>query len=152
MARLLLMVCLISFVGLSGTTAQEIRKWTLKECVDVALENNLRIKRGYFAVETSKANLLQAKGQFLPTFNAFGSYTNNYGRAINPTTNLFVDRNSTTISPSLSGNLPLFQGLRIQNSFKQNQRDLMASNEDLQKAKNDVMLNVVTLYINVIFN
>ena len=152
MARLLLALCLVSLAGLTNLQAQEIRKWTLKECVDVALENNLRIKRSYFAVETSKANLLQAKGAFLPTVNAFGSYTNNYGRAINPTTNLFVDRNSTTISPSLSGNMPLFQGLRIQNSFKQNQRDLLASSEDLQKAKNDVMLNVVTLYINVIFN
>lgn len=152
MARFLLAVCLVLLLGFTDLRAQEIRKWTLKECVDVALENNLRIKRSYFAVETSKANLLQAKGQFLPTLNAFGAYTNNYGRAINPTTNLFVDRNSTTISPSVSGNLPLFQGLRIQNSFKQNQRDLGASNEDLQKAKNDVMLNVVTLYINVIFN
>lgn len=140
------------FIGMGGASAQEMRKWTLKECVDVALENNLRIKRSAYAVQTSQANLLQSKGQFLPTLNAFGSYTKNYGRALNPTTNLFVDRNSTTISPSLSGNLPLFQGLRIQNSFKQSQRDLLASNEDLQKAKNDVMLNVVTLYINVIFN
>lgn len=152
MPKLLLTVSLILISGLSGLRAQEVRKWTLKECVDVALENNLRIKRSSFAVETSKANLLQAKGQFLPTVNAFGAYTKNYGRALNPTTNLFVDRNSTAISPSVNGNLPLFQGLRIQNSFKQNQRDLLASNEDLLKAKNDVMLNVVTLYINVIFN
>ncbi len=132
--------------------AQEVKKLTLKECVDIALENNLRIKRSVYAVETSKANLLQAKGQFLPTINAFGSYQMNFGRALNPTTNLFVDRNSTTISPSISGNLPLFQGLRIQYSYRQTQRDALASNEDLQKAKNDVMLNVVSLYINVIFN
>lgn len=150
--RIVFVVLNLLFLGLGGVSAQEMRKWTLKECVDVALENNLRIKRSAYAVQTSQANLLQSKGQFLPTLNAFGSYTKNYGRALNPTTNLFVDRNSTTMSPSLSGNLPLFQGLRIQNSFKQSQRDMLASNEDLQKAKNDVMLNVVTLYINVIFN
>lgn len=152
MLRGVFIVLVMCFWSVPGLRAQEIRKLTLKECVDIALENNLRIKRSAFGVETSKANLLQAKGQFLPTLNAFGSYTNNYGRALNPTTNLFVDRNSTTISPNLSGNLPLFQGLRIQNNFKQSQRDLMASNHDLEKAKNDVMLNVVTLYINVIFN
>lgn len=143
---------LILSLGAVDAAAQEVKKWTLKECVDLALEKNLRIKRGVYGVETAKANLLQAKGQFLPTLNAFGSYTKNYGRALNPTTNLFVDRNSTTISPSVSGNLPLFQGLRIQNSFRQSQRDMEASNEDLQKAKNDVILNVVSLYINVIFN
>lgn len=145
-------VLLIFSLGVFDVEAQEAKKWTLKECVDLALEKNLRIQRGVYGVETSRANLLQSKGQFLPTVNAFGSYTKNYGRALNPTTNLFVDRNSTTISPSLSGNLPLFQGLRIQNNFKQSQRDLAASNEDLQKAKNDVILNVVSLYINVIFN
>jgi len=143
---------LILTLGVFDMEAQEVKKWTLKECVDLALEKNLRIQRGVYGVETSRANLLQAKGQFLPTMNGFGSYNKNYGRALNPTTNLFVDRNSTTISPSLSGSLPLFQGLRIQNSFKQSQKDLSASNEDLQKAKNDVILNVVSLYINVIFN
>lgn len=148
-------LCVALFVLASfGASAQEAatKKWTMKECVDIALENNLRIKRSLYAVETSEANMLQSKGQFLPSLNANGSYAKNFGRALNPTTNLFVDRNSTTISPSLSGSMPLFQGLRIQNSFKQSQRDLLASNEDLQKAKNDVIINVVTLYINVIFN
>ena len=36
--------------------------------------------------------------------------------------------------------------------FRQSQRDVLAANHDLQKAKNDVVLNVVTLYTNVIFN
>ncbi len=154
MARIVGCIVLLVWLGISGSYAQspEVKKWTLKECVEVALENNLRIKRSVYTVETFKANMLQAKGSFLPSVNASGSYTQNYGRALNPTTNLFVDRNSTTISPSMSGNLPLFQGLRIQNNFKQSQRDLLASNHDLQKAKNDVILNVVTLFINVIFN
>ncbi len=133
--------------------AQEVRReWTLKECVDIALENNLRIKRSVYNVETFRANLLQAEGAFLPSINANGSYANNYGRALNPTTNLFVDKNSTNISPSITSSLPLFNGLRIQNTFRQNQRDVASAQYDLQKAKNDVILNVVTLYVNVIFN
>jgi len=152
MKRIAAVVLLTLFVGPFSARAQETKKWTLKECVDVALENNLRIKRSVYAVESSRANLLQSKGQFLPTINANASYQKNYGRALNPTTNLFVDRNSTAISPSITGNLPLFQGLRIQYGYRQSQRDLLATNDDLQKAKNDVILNVVTLYINVIFN
>jgi outer membrane protein len=133
--------------------AQEVkRNWSLKECVDIALENNLRIKRSVYNVETFKANLLQAQGAFLPTLNAGASYANNYGRALNPTTNAFIDKNSTTISPSVNASLTLFNGLRIQNQFRQNQRDVNAADFDLQKAKNDVILNVVTLYVNVIFN
>ncbi len=134
------------------TQAQEPKKWTLKECVEIALENNLRIKRSTYNVESFRVNLLQSKGSFLPSLNASGSFANNYGRALNPTTNNFVDKNSQTISPSLNSSLTLFNGLRLQNTFKQNQRDVLAADHDLQKAKNDVILNVVTLYTNVIFN
>ena len=133
-------------------SAQEAKKWTLKECVDIALENNLRIKRSRYTVESFQTNLLQSKAAFLPSVSASASFTNNYGRALNPVSNLFVDRNSTAISPSLNGSWTIFNGLRIQNNFKQSQRDLLASNHDLEKAKNDVILNVVTLYTSVIFN
>jgi outer membrane protein len=148
------LAAVVVFVGfVSESFAQQTKKeWTLKECVDIALENNLRIKRSIYNVETFKANMLQAKGAFLPTLNANALVSNNYGRALNPTTNLFVDRNSTTTSPQINSSVTLFNGLRLQNTFKQNQRDVLAADYDLQKAKNDVILNVVTLYTNVIFN
>lgn len=153
MKRIFLLVVLIVAGLATAGFGQETKKtWTLKECVDIALENNLRIKRSVYNVETFRANLLQAKGAFLPTLNAGGSFANNYGRAINPTTNQFVDRNSTTTSPQITSSITLFNGLRVQNSFRQNQRDVQSADYDLQKAKNDVILNVVTLYTNVIFN
>lgn len=134
------------------TFAQDAKKWSLKECVDIALENNLRIKRSIYNVESFRANLLQAKGAYLPTFNLSGTQGWNFGRALNPVTNNFVDRNSNTLNFAAQSNLTLFNGLRITNTFRQSQRDVLASRHDLQKAKNDVILNVVTLYTNVIFN
>ncbi|CAN5583479.1 TolC family protein [soil metagenome] len=140
------------FCSLAKLSGQDVKKWNLKECVDIALENNLRIKRSFYNVETFKAGMLQAKGAFLPTLNIGGSYGQNYGRAINPVTNQFADRNSNVINVQGTSGVTLFNGLRIQNSFRQSQRDLGASNYDLQKAKNDVILSVVTSFTNVIFN
>src|SRR6185369_17798017 len=117
MRKVLLFLVFVLAITLQGYS-QEGRKMSLKECVDIALEKNLRIKRSIYNVETFRANMMQAKGAFLPTLNASGSYTNNYGRALNPTTNLFVDKNSTNISPSITSSLPLFNGLRIQNTFR----------------------------------
>jgi outer membrane protein len=114
----LILIVLISVPAL----AQEAKKWTLKECVDIALENNLRIKRSFYNVESFRANLLQSKGSFLPTLNAGGGFTKNYGRALNPVTNQFVNRNSDAINPSLNASLTLFNGLRLQNTFLQSQR------------------------------
>src|SRR5258708_4816058 len=141
--RKTLLSLILVFICLANTFSQEAKKWTLKECVDIALENNLRIKRGFYNVESFRANLLQAKGAFLPSLNASGSYLQNYGRALNPVTNLYVNKNSTAINPGLTSTLTLYNGLNRQYSYRQSQRDVLAANHDLQKAKNDVILNVV---------
>jgi outer membrane protein len=132
--------------------AQDTLRYTLKECIDIAYQNNLRIKRSVYAIESSNISLTQAKAAFLPTLNVSGSTAENFGRAVNPVTNQFVDRNNSTIGVGGQANLTLFNGLRIQNTYKQSKLDVEASNEDLQKTKNDIALSVINNFINVIFN
>lgn len=150
MRRVLLLA--VAVFGAVLTSNGQDGKKTLKEVVDIALENNLRIKRSVYNVEGYKIGILQAKGAFLPTVNLGGSYGQNYGRALNPVTNLYVARDASSINVQATSSVTLFNGLRIQNSFRQSKRDLESADKDLQKAKNDVILNVVTLYTNVIFN
>jgi outer membrane protein len=128
------------------------RPLSLKECVDIALQNNLQVRRSIYSVQNSNINLWQSKAQFLPTLNAGTSYGWQWGRAINPVTNIYTNRNGNNLNGQLSTSWLLFNGLRVQNNYKMSLRDFDASNYDLQKTKNDVIINVVTLYINVIFN
>jgi outer membrane protein len=147
---LLSALMIISFTR--GFAQNSPRALTLQECVNIALENNLKVKRSLYNVESYEINLRQAKGAFLPTLSAGGAYGENYGRNLNPVTNSFVNRNSITTNAQLSGSLTLFNGFRLQNTLRQNFRDTEASELDLQKSKNDVIINVITLYTNVIFN
>lgn len=136
-----------------AAVAQDTVKLTMQQCVKIALENNLNVKRGVFNVENYRINKLQAIGNYLPSLTAGPGLGRNYGRSINPVTNQFIP-NATirTINVFGQSSLPLFSGLRNQNTFRQSQRDLAASNLDLEKAKNDVILNVVNFYTNVILN
>lgn len=145
-------IIILSVLSVGATIAQDQKEWTLQECVKVALENNLRVKRSVYNVESSGINLLQSKAAFLPTLNANGAYGKNYGRSVNPVTNLFINSTINAINVSANSSLTLFNGLRIQNTFRQSQKDYSAAGQDLEKAKNDVIINVVTLYTNVIFN
>jgi outer membrane protein len=149
--RIRISIILLSLVSLRAV-AQDTVKYSLKECIDIAYQNNLRIKRSIYNIESFNINLTQAKAAFLPTLNLNGSNSNNYGRAVNPVTNQFVDRNSSNIGVSGQANLTLFNGLRNQNTYKQSKVDVDAANEDLQKAKNDIALSVINNFINVIFN
>jgi outer membrane protein len=129
------------------------QKMTMQECVRVALDNNLTVKRSVYNVETNKVNLLSAKGVFLPTLNLGGSGTQNYGRALNPVTNSFIPNSVTrSLNGQLTGSILLFNGLRAQYNYRSNKRFVEAADLDLEKAKNDVIIAVVQNYTNVILN
>ena len=127
-------------------------KWSLKECVDYALANNLTIQRSNYNVETSEVDLRQARFSRLPTVNAGVGYGYSWGRGLDPTTNNFVSQEIKSSSINGNASLPIYNGMRIHNVIKQNQRALSASEYDLAKAKNDLILNVANLFINVVFN
>jgi outer membrane protein len=149
--------CLIYSFAFTSAVAQQadssnIRVWTLKECVDYALANNLDVQRSQYNVESSEINYDQAKAAMWPTLNLSASDGFSWGRSIDPVSNDFITRQINTLSPNGQSNVTIFNGLRIQNTIRQNSRDYQASELDLQKARNDVSLNVINLYINVIFN
>jgi outer membrane protein len=139
---------LLSFLGM----AQEKKIWTLKECIDLALQNNLNVRRSLLNVETSEVNLTQSKLVMLPTLNGGGQFGYNWGRSIDPTTNLFTTQRVNSFNLNASSGWLLFNGFRLFNSYKQSGVDNEAANKDYEKAKNDVILNVITLYTSVIFN
>jgi len=139
---------LVSAIGYT----QEKKVWTLRELIDYAISNNLTIKRSTYNVESNEINALQTKMAMLPTLNANGNYGWNWGRTIDPTTNIFTTNQVRSSNLGANSSLLLWNGFRLFYNMKQGEVDLEAVNEDLIKARNDVILNVITLYLNVVFN
>lgn len=142
------------FFGLVITSfAQDDTKiWTLMECVDYGLKNNLTVKNQELGLSINEVNAKQSKMNLLPSVNASGNYGYNFGRSINPQTNLFTNKQNINGFGSLSANWTLFSGMRNINTIKQANANLMVKQYDVAKSKNDIILSVVTFYTNVIFN
>mgnify|MGYP006275270123 CR=1 FL=1 len=149
MKGLITIFCLIFFYAAS---AQKARILSLQECVDIAIENNLSVKRSQLNLESNRINLLQAQGARLPDANVGGSYGLNFGRSINPTTNEFINQEIEFSGFNGSTNVTLFRGLSLTNSVRQSKAQVESSEFDLEKAKNDISLNIINFYLNVIFN
>lgn len=126
--------------------------WTLKELIDYAIANNLSVKRGTYGVKSSEITLLQSKMAMAPSLNANGNYGISWGRTIDPTTNNFTENKIENSNLGANANILLWNGFRLFYGLKQSQVDLEAANEDLLRARNDVILNVINLYLNVVFN
>jgi outer membrane protein len=126
--------------------------WTLQECVDYAITNNLQVKQTGLDVELARVNLDQARSNLLPSLNGSSSYGFNFGLNNDPTTGILVNQNSRSNSFSISSNVPLFSGFQLRNTIKQNQLNYEAAQSDIQKSRNDVILNIVSAYMQVLLS
>jgi outer membrane protein len=145
---------IIFFLGIGQATFSQdpVKQWTIQECVDYALENNLRVQNQALNVGVSEVNSRQSLMNFLPTLNANANYGRNWGRSINPETNLVTNQEQDNGFASMNLNWVLFNGLNNINTKKQADANLMIQEYNLQKQENDIILLIVTYYTNVIFN
>lgn len=147
----LTLLTLLTVIG-TAIFAQEARVMTLQECVELATENNLNVQRSKLNLESAEADLKQANFSRLPNLNASGGYRINWGRSIDPTSNAFVTERINSFGVNGNSSVTLFNAFNVTNSLKSTEKELEASEFDVEKSSNDVQLNVVTFYLNVIFN
>lgn len=142
------------FTICTSTFSQSAGKkvYTLKECIEIALRNNLAVKRSALGLKGADINLDQARYTMLPTLNLSSSGGSNWGRSVDPTTNLFIDQKIDNANVSANASLLLFNAFRVMNGIRQSVNDKAAAESDYTKAKNDVILSVITFYTSVIFN
>lgn len=135
---------------IAQTFAQQ-KKWTLQECVNHALENNITIKQSENNLLSGEQDVIAAKGQFLPSVNANINQNLSLGnRELFP--GQFVDRTDNSTSIGLGANQTIFNGFRLTNLYKQSKLNLETSKIELDRIKDDISLNVVNSYLNVLFN
>ena len=123
----------------------------LEECISIAVEKNLSVQRSELQRVGAKVDLDQSRAAHLPSANLGGSYGFNWGRSIDPTTNQFVTKRINFTGVNGNSSMVLFNWFRITNTVKQNRIALESSRYDVDKVKNDISLNVATLYLNVLF-
>ncbi|MDD4575258.1 MAG: TolC family protein [Bacteroidales bacterium] len=149
----ILIAAVIFFMSLlMSLFAQEVRQWSLEDCIDYALKNNIQIKQQLLNEELSRQDALLSKGAFLPNLNGFASHSYNYGRTVDRFTNEFAESQVQSNNFYVSSQATLFSGFRIYNSFRQTQLILQASGYETERYKNDIALGVATAYLNVLFS
>ncbi|MGM0530780.1 MAG: TolC family protein [Bacteroidota bacterium] len=149
------LVKLSTFIGLfiiacSSMEAEAQRKWTLEECINYALENNINIKRQKIAAEQARNERKQAKWEMAPSIAVNGSHSFNFGKTINPDNYEYVNQRFQSQNLQANANLNLYNGLETQNTQKMRHYDLMAQLENIETARYNVTLNIVTYYLNVL--
>jgi Outer membrane protein len=141
---------ILLFATVSSITFGQ-RQWTLQECVDYAIANNIQIKQQELSVEGSEIELNSSINSRLPSLSAGASQNFNFGRSPSMATGVYEQNTSASTGFSVSSNVSVFNGMRISNQIKGNEINLMAATEGLKKAKENLALNVASYYLDILF-
>ncbi|MEI7498982.1 MAG: TolC family protein [Bacteroidota bacterium] len=142
---------IIAFLGFSHPGLSQ-KIWTLEDCINYALENNLDINKQLLTVQSNKDALLQSGLGMLPNLNANGTNVWNFGQTIDQYTNTFATNTVRSNNFYIASNLTLFGGLQKLNTLKENKINLLASRYDLDVIKNSISLAVAGFYLDILFN
>ncbi|MFA6276399.1 MAG: TolC family protein [Pedobacter sp.] len=144
---------ILSFVitGFSQKSfAQEVI--TIQQAVDKTLTNNLQVKQANFSESLSDINLKQSKYALLPTLGANLSQDMRSGRNNQGASGVYENTQNYSLNGGASSNVDLFSGLTKMNQIKQNKVLLEASKTNTSKIKNDLILSVITSYLQILYN
>ncbi|MDH7445351.1 TolC family protein [Aquimarina sp. 2201CG14-23] len=143
-------ICCALF-GILAIQAQE-KKWTLRECVEYALENNIAIKQSALNVDNAAIDKSDALGNFLPSLNAQASNFWRSGLATDPITNTNSTQTFRSSSYNVSVGITLFDGLRNVKQYQRAKLNKLLSQYNLGKSKDDIALFVANSYLQVLLN
>lgn len=142
----------IIFALISGSSFGQTKKWTLDECVTYALQNNISIKQSSFDNELAEITKKDAIGRFLPSVNANATHSWSMGSNINPITNERKNQTTQFTSTGLNVGVDIYKGLQNQNQLRKANLTKIASQYQLTKMQEDISLNVVNAYLQILFN
>ncbi len=127
------------------------KKWTLQECVDYAIENNLSVKQSEYDISLAEIDKKDAIGNFLPNLNLSGNHSWNSGLTTDVTTGVLINQTTQNSSLGVNSGITIYGGMQNHNQIRKADLSILANRYQLDKIKDDISLNVINAYLQVLF-
>lgn len=124
--------------------------WSLEKCIEYAQDNSLAIKTAKYTIEDAQLSEKQARLQRMPFVDGRGTFGQQFGRTIDPTTNTFRNQRIGFNSWRIDANVTLFDGGRIHNQVKQGELDVQAARMNAEVQTNNLGLNIANTYLQIL--
>ena len=148
--RMISLSFIISPLSILPAGAQT-KQWSLQECCDYAVEHNLSIKQQSNACLQRDIQLNTDKNSRLPDVSASLGQNFSFGRGLTAD-NTYTNTNTSSTSFQLGVSVPIFTGFKIPNQIKLDKLNLEAATADLEKAKDDIRMQVAQAYVQILYD
>jgi outer membrane protein len=144
---ILLSVLILLPAGMKAQTdTTTVKVWTLKDCLNYALEHNIQVQKSKVSLLSGKEDYEQAKAKLFPSLS--GSVTQ--GVTNYPSSNV-KNNNTYTGNYGLNANLTLFDGGQRLNAIKQQAIQNDVNQLGITQSENDIRISLVQTYMQVLY-
>lgn len=142
----------IVFFSLVGAAAQEVKELTLEECINVAMDRNIDLKRSKNNEMIARANRFQSMMNFFPSVSAGINYDYFFGNFFDQNAARQVSETSNSSNPNLSSTVTLFNGFANQYNLKQRTNEEKSAQAGVENAELNVRTTVLVAYLNAVLS
>jgi outer membrane protein len=135
---------------LTSTASIAQEKWDLRKCVEYAMQNNISVKQADLQIRFAQLDFQQSKMSLYPSANLSSSLGFSAGRNQDPTSFSLITTGYLFNNYSLQASVELFNWFTKKNSIAVRDLNLKATEASVEKAKNDVALNVAVAYLQIL--
>jgi outer membrane protein len=146
---------LIVFLTLGNKASSQdffTEQWNLQECINQAIEHNITIQQAKLNADLAHNSLNVSQWSYAPNLNFGTNYFWNFGLNIDPVTNQISRQSRQTANFNLSTNWSVYEGGRKYKTIARDNNNLLAARFDYEAAKNDISLNVASIYLQILLN
>ena len=133
-----------------GNTAQAQKKWSLLQCIEYAMANNITVKQTDLQSKIAELQYKQSKMGRLPNLSFSTSPAFNNGRNQDPTTYTLITQSYLSAGMQLQTSAEIFNWFSKRNTIAANEWEVMAAKAGTDKLKNDIALTVANAYLQVL--
>ncbi len=136
--------------GLGFLFGNAQKKWSLQECVDYALKNNLQVIQNNQNKDIQQKNLEMSKRQKLPEASGSFGNTTNFGQQ---QFGSIIQRNdSYSNNLGVGASVLVYNNGRLEKSIKKSEFDVQAAAYDVETIKNNIALQIAQEYLSALLN
>ena len=150
----LFIMCVVIALALAETVSAsgQTTALTLNDCMRYAISNSTKIRIQEAAIGDAQIDRRDAAlALFTPQINAQTVAYYNFGRNIDPETNLYIQTTSFHNSYGVSAGYDLFDGFKAVNNYKISKTGLLIAQSQEKQVEADICLAVMEAYYNVVY-
>lgn len=132
-----------------AATAQEA--WDVDRCMSYAVKHNRTVKQRRLEADNYRLDRLKAIGNFLPGINASAGVQYNFGRSVDPETNIYNNVSTFNNSYAAEASMTLFRGGSLVNEVRRSKAALLLGKAALQEAQDNTALETFQAYIDALY-